>query len=96
MKRNKRRQMELGLAALVMTGVVLLYLVVAIGIYQAAAIQEPNVGVIIAAPTPHKRQTLPEKCSHLRKKPDPATWDEVNDTYPPNYEWEDCMGVGRK
>jgi len=40
--------------------------------------------------------TLPQKCSDLRREPDPATWDEVTETYPTNYAWEECMGVERK
>lgn len=43
-----------------------------------------------------KRLTLPQKCAEFRREPDPDSWDPVTDTYPPNIEWENCMGVGRK
>jgi len=40
--------------------------------------------------------TLPQKCRHLEREPDPATWDAEKEEYPPNYEWENCMLVGRR
>tara|TARA_R100001086_G_scaffold230028_1_gene150177 strand:+ start:301 stop:576 length:276 start_codon:yes stop_codon:yes gene_type:complete len=43
-----------------------------------------------------KEPTLPEKCEHLRRDPDPATWNPDTEEYPPNREWEACMGVERK
>lgn len=41
------------------------------------------------------RSHLPSECRHLERDPDPATWDPITETYPPNEEWENCMGVGR-
>lgn len=43
-----------------------------------------------------KRLTLPQKCAVHLREPDPDSWDPVTDTYPPNIEWENCMGVGRR
>lgn len=90
MRRNKVRQMQLGIVALAFSCLALLWLVLAIGFWQYANAES----VITADPTP--QQTLPQQCAHLSREPDPATWDAVSDTYPPNLEWEDCMGVGRK
>lgn len=40
---------------------------------------------------------LPMKCSSLRSTPDERNWDEERHEYwPPNHEWEKCMGVERK
>jgi hypothetical protein len=47
-------------------------------------------------PVRTKPLTLPQKCRHLLREPDPATWDEEKHEYPPNHAWEECMGVGRK
>lgn len=43
-----------------------------------------------------KTLTLPQKCQYLLREPDPDTWNPETDSYPPNLEWENCMGVGRK
>lgn len=43
-----------------------------------------------------KRPTLPQSCAHLLREVNEEEWNEVTHTYPPNYEWENCMGVGRK
>lgn len=40
--------------------------------------------------------TRPEKCRVYLKPHDPETWDPITEEYPPNHEWEECMGVGRK
>lgn len=50
----------------------------------------------VAQPPREKTLTLPQKCRYLLRTPDPDSWDPVTETYPSNYEWEDCMGVGRK
>lgn len=91
MRRNKRRQMELGLVALALSCVALLWLVIAISFWQYA-----NAASVITPDTPAASLTRPQLCAHLRKEPDPATWDAVTDTYPRNHAWEDCMGVGRR
>lgn len=72
------------IAAIIITG---LYLTLMIAGYEQAK----------AAPlTPTTRQTLPQKCEHLRVTQDEAYWDAVLESYPPNLAWEECMGVGRK
>jgi len=38
----------------------------------------------------------PQSCAHLSLEPDPETWNPVTEEYPPNDEWEECMGVGRR
>jgi hypothetical protein len=43
-----------------------------------------------------KTLTLPQKCRHLERDPDPETWDPVKEEYPRNLAWENCMGVGPK
>jgi hypothetical protein len=90
MRRNKRRQLELGIIALGLSTLALLWLVLAIGFWQYANAES----VIIASPTPP--QSRPAKCAHLRVEPDPSTWDAQTDSYPRNEAWEECMGVGRR
>lgn len=90
MHRSKIRRIQLGLIALALACLALLWLVLAISFYQHAN----AASVIIADPTP--QQTRPQLCSRLLREPDPATWDAITDTYPRNAEWEDCMGVGRR
>ncbi len=41
------------------------------------------------------RLTLPQRCAHLSRKPDPTTWDEEKHEYPRNDAWERCMLVER-
>ena len=50
-----------------------------------------------AEPLLHTVQpTLPQRCSHLLREPDPDTWDVITETYPRNIPWENCMGVSPK
>lgn len=90
MRHNKRRQNQLFTVSVIIAAVcaIVLYLSIMIIGFEQAKAQEPD--------TPTVRQTLPQKCSHLRREPDPATWDEVNETYPDNTPWMECMGVERR
>jgi hypothetical protein len=48
---------------------------------------------VVPANNYEPRCELPCRCRDLKREPDPDTWDPHTDTYPPNYEWEKCMGV---
>ena len=39
---------------------------------------------------------VPLKCAEYKRTYTDDEWDEVTDTYPPNHEWMDCMGVGHR
>ena len=55
--------------------------------------------VTISEPGPERKPqhvSLPQRCAvHLRPRSEDE-WDPVREEYwPPNHEWEECMGVGR-
>lgn len=89
MSRKKERQEQL-FAASVITAALL-----AIAIYLAIAISGYERAKGASAPEA-QRVSVPQACEHLRREPDPLTWNEETDSYPPNHAWEECMGVGRK
>jgi len=41
------------------------------------------------------RLERPAKCQKYLRD-DPGEWNPETDEYPPNHEWENCMGVGRE
>jgi len=90
MRRNIRRQMELGLVALSLSCLALLYIVIVVALIQTAK----GESVITAPPTP--QQTLVQKCAHLNESHDLGEWDAASNSYVPNLAWWDCMGVGIK
>jgi hypothetical protein len=59
MRRNIRRQMQLGLVALFLSCLALFYLVIAVALIQTAK----GESVITERPTP--QQTLPQKCAEF-------------------------------
>lgn len=71
---------------------------VSILVFQVA-MQEATTAVEAAvAMPPEKRElTLPQKCDKFRKERTEDEWDEKRQEYwPPNHEWETCMGVERR
>ena len=45
---------------------------------------------------PEQDYPLPKRCEHFLEERDPKTWNPETELYPPNTEWEECMGVARK
>ena len=49
---------------------------------------------ITPAPRQEKKERLPQRCHYLLKEQDPEDWDPETETYPPNWAWRECMGIG--
>ena len=71
---------------------------VSVLVFQVA-MQEATTAVeaAVAMPPREKTLTLPQKCRHLERERREDEWDEERHEYwPPNEEWEACMGVERR
>ena len=54
---------------------------------------EPTLEQIMNTPP---EWSLPERCAVHQRERTEEEWDPVREEYwPPNHEWEQCMGVGR-